>query len=69
VSLGLVRFLAALQVGGKAPGFSTIFFLLLLSGAPAAGVLLSGGRFLSPCQARQACHIEPKIAQEGGFGT
>ena len=35
----------------------------------AARVLLPGGRVLPPCQARQACHIEPKIAQERRIGT
>jgi hypothetical protein len=37
--------------------------------ALAARVLLPGGRVLPPCQARQACHIEPKIAQKRRFGT
>ncbi len=37
--------------------------------ALSARVLLSGGGVLSRCQARQACHIEPKIAQERRFGT
>ena len=43
--------------------------LALADLALAARVLLPGGRVLPPCQARQACHIEPKIAQKRRFGT